>query len=1545
MLNHNTANKTSSGWSDEEDNVKRGDRRDLCTTSRTQSPVPRSEKLKNISTKKLKSECKKTKKSESSKLSYKDKSEPTDDDLTIDLQLPKDKRSFLTNTSPNQERSDLQEFQEKQMYGKWESPPRENVKVHHSSSRYSRSLEDSCSPLSHSSIHKHKLETEVVGKSKCLKLELEMSPHYSPSCAGTSKENLKGLKGELAHFRSLDSALGNYEQLDYERKHRVTKKLSPSMDCGVQKSLYKIGELSPDHYVQRKTSIERREHSPSFDSSNNLSLENRERNCDGDISRKTSVEKKMFKPGYHVGRKALHERRYRNAEYNTSRKMSFERRDISPFHDVGRNTFQKQTLNSDYDVSYFSSEEGEFSTGYDTVRKTSLERRDLSPYYDTGRKALIKRKEYCPGYDDERQVYFDRRELSPDDDYIECGQKLRCDVQGRRMVEQERYLLESLQRSPYSLRQEFNEEHLRKDSFDVSRSLEIMEKSSKKYLLDRRSSPSPRREFLERRHKSRGSYESSSQEKYSFQRSPVRDSFQRKKKSSIRSPERSSQRQHRSYSPQSPRRNQQFETYDSTRPLEMNAYNISTKPHELYEINQTVQNSSLFNTGLSHPELSVFFQGNSDSSIPTPIASYPPPTFPESYGPPPGSNVPNEQLFPPTFTSFPSPGYQYPPYSISPAVPAFSQPITIPSLSVPPPSLPSQYSQSSQKRITTRSNLRVIPLESNAQITSMLDTPKVMKEPEQKFVDFTGEELKTLVEKKKEQQTQLNVLIVEVERLRKMQGEMMRKKQRQKDGHKDPLLLENSKLQDEINKQILDLKKTIEETEKQIELGKQPHNTQETLIQGVGPKKEEPNEEKTEDSERFKYFDPGNHWCKLCNEVYATVPQLFDHLHNSMHKQKMDALDRPWAAENKKKHPVEKNTAPKILISLKGVQFIYPISGFYCSLCKEFMGDGACADEHLKSQKHNRSYMKYTLLNPFYERRWNLDKAAALAQHEKKRHKEEEKQQLAKRMKQEKEAEKRTKVVKEIEKRTKAEKEKSNEINELEEDFVTSPSKNPPALTEDTQEKSKSKSIKLTLLGDKSKNDVQKKKDAESKKEVKPKVIIIGKAPNYRSMLAVSKNEDTKASVFGKLSLKKNEQEENKEEKQDTPKIFEVTETNASSKIADVSGVNKIPAMYEEDTAKAFTKESETKETNKAFQNISQGNTSLSPSGEKCKKCRKRKKKCNHDSKALHTFGSHLPETLEAGPVTEEDHDLSMLGIDKADMIPLAKPKPPPSVLRSIFSIKMATEAQQTQKVVDQKMTTELSKCEIQDEEEVADKLLKQEEKCFSAVVSVKNIVEPFMPSECDVNTHKELTNQANVNTDQLNSSKKHLSLPYAGGKCKRCRRKRKKQCTHFSKCVGSFGPDLPFTAGPITEEEYDLNMLGIDKADMIPLTKPKPPPSVTKKMLEDKAMKEAQCKDIIQEETTTTFVEGVYKMVTKEKHEEKGACSPTVENVGESHTGSQVASNTDKELSKQIERTTCQTFSKDHSGSKETKTSSSDTNSCVNKPFHNDKVKRFCTK
>ena len=91
-------------------------------------------------------------------------------------------------------------------------------------------------------------------------------------------------------------------------------------------------------------------------------------------------------------------------------------------------------------------------------------------------------------------------------------------------------------------------------------------------------------------------------------------------------------------------------------------------------------------------------------------------------------------------------------------------------------------------------------------------TPSREEEPAQKrVISMLSTKDRERLEKEKEQRKKrLEILENELDKLRKQQGEMMRKKQRQKDGHKDPLLVENSKLQDEITKQITVLRKAVE---------------------------------------------------------------------------------------------------------------------------------------------------------------------------------------------------------------------------------------------------------------------------------------------------------------------------------------------------------------------------------------------------------------------------------------------------------------------------------------------------------------------------------------------------------------------------------------------------------------------------------------------------------------------------------------------------------------------------------------------------------------
>ena len=39
-----------------------------------------------------------------------------------------------------------------------------------------------------------------------------------------------------------------------------------------------------------------------------------------------------------------------------------------------------------------------------------------------------------------------------------------------------------------------------------------------------------------------------------------------------------------------------------------------------------------------------------------------------------------------------------------------------------------------------------------------------------------------------------------------------------------------------------------------------------------------------------------------------------------------------------------------------GVEFLMPVAAFFCSLCDEFSGDVICAEDHLKTEKHDTNY-------------------------------------------------------------------------------------------------------------------------------------------------------------------------------------------------------------------------------------------------------------------------------------------------------------------------------------------------------------------------------------------------------------------------------------------------------------------------------------------------------------------------------------------------------------------------------------------------------------
>ncbi|NXU52282.1 ZN318 protein, partial [Turnix velox] len=290
------------------------------------------------------------------------------------------------------------------------------------------------------------------------------------------------------------------------------------------------------------------------------------------------------------------------------------------------------------------------------------------------------------------------------------------------------------------------------------------------------------------------------------------------------------------------------------------------------------------------------------------------------------------------------------------------------------------------------------------------------------------EEREKLKNEREARQKKLYYLKTELDRLRKQQGEMLRKKRREKDGHKDPLLVEVNRLQENIMKEISELHKESDAADKkQSELDKvaqilginifekprkpstetkdssekssksenakglektssssKESKTTNEKSRGRSPK---PAESSSQSSKHpfqlaniYEYYDAGNHWCKDCNTICGTMFDFFTHMHNKKHRQTLDPYNRPWASKTQSETKQDSiKRIDKITVPAKGSEFLIPITGYYCQLCHEFFGDQISAEQHVKSHPHNEKYKKYIDENPLYEERRNLDRQAGLA--------------------------------------------------------------------------------------------------------------------------------------------------------------------------------------------------------------------------------------------------------------------------------------------------------------------------------------------------------------------------------------------------------------------------------------------------------------------------------------------------------------------------------------------------------------------------------------
>uniref|UniRef100_A0A914X6I4 U1-type domain-containing protein n=1 Tax=Plectus sambesii TaxID=2011161 RepID=A0A914X6I4_9BILA len=244
-----------------------------------------------------------------------------------------------------------------------------------------------------------------------------------------------------------------------------------------------------------------------------------------------------------------------------------------------------------------------------------------------------------------------------------------------------------------------------------------------------------------------------------------------------------------------------------------------------------------------------------------------------------------------------------------------------------------------------------------------------------------------------------DLLKEELGRLQRQYDELCRKMQRVKEGHRASLLQENLRLQAEIEKQLAGITDTVTEMnkvlsnaaarlnklKKQLEQSEKEKssNKPSALKEKVNTPAEtkSPTDEKLGGPVWYEYFDAGSHWCKVCNVIVASLFDMLAHIHTVAHKAKLDVKEAPWMPERVRdpsRRPLPPVGAQTRVIPIKGVEFLVPTNAFYCALCREFAGDPACAEDHLKSETHRINYERLKSEHPLYERTYNMDKAASM---------------------------------------------------------------------------------------------------------------------------------------------------------------------------------------------------------------------------------------------------------------------------------------------------------------------------------------------------------------------------------------------------------------------------------------------------------------------------------------------------------------------------------------------------------------------------------------
>ncbi|XP_018493817.1 zinc finger protein 318 [Galendromus occidentalis] len=131
----------------------------------------------------------------------------------------------------------------------------------------------------------------------------------------------------------------------------------------------------------------------------------------------------------------------------------------------------------------------------------------------------------------------------------------------------------------------------------------------------------------------------------------------------------------------------------------------------------------------------------------------------------------------------------------------------------------------------------------------------------------------------------------------------------------------------------------------------------------------------TTDAPAVRYVDRGEYFCSYCKQEFKSISAILSHLHSNPHiLNSKQTTERPWASHDTPEKNVSHAKIAPSKIPSKGAQFLIGVNGFFCRLCKSMFPDNQLAEQHVLSEPHNRKYKEYTGLNPFYERRVQLEK-------------------------------------------------------------------------------------------------------------------------------------------------------------------------------------------------------------------------------------------------------------------------------------------------------------------------------------------------------------------------------------------------------------------------------------------------------------------------------------------------------------------------------------------------------------------------------------------